>query len=189
MRALTAIIFLNMGILLAIDQENLMHENVEIKPIQMHQAKEVKRMILECAHELWQKECTIEEFEKELDDIDEFEDLQDVHASYFDNNGIFLVLLDNQKVVGAGAIRNFNGEICELMRLWFLKEYRGKGLGLVMVNRLLDFAKAHGYKKIRLDVYHPEVQTRAVNFYRKLGFYEIEQYNNYPAKLFMEKAL
>lgn len=118
-----------------------------------------------------------------------FNDLLDISKTYFENDGIFLVLVDNGKVVGTGAIRKLNDEICELARLWFLKEYRGKGLGKKMTTQLLEFAKTHGYTKIRLDVYRPEVQTQAVALYKKLGFYEIEPYNTSDSKLFMEKIL
>ncbi len=165
------------------------HEGLEIKPICLSQINEVKQMLTECAFELWHPYPTIEEFIKKLDETDEFKDLDALQSAYFDNNGIFYVLVDNNKIVGAGAIRWLTDELCELKRMWFLKEYRGRGLGLAMANKLLEFAKAQGYKKIRLDVYQPEMQTRAVAFYTKLGFYEIEPYNNSPAKLFMEKAL
>ena len=164
-------------------------ETMQIKPIEVHQAHAVKQMILYSAHELWQLDYPIEQLEQELDAVNEFEDLVDVRASYLDNGGLFLVLLDNERVVGAGAIRKANDETCELMRLWFYKEYRGKGFGSKIVNQLLEFAREKRYKKIRLDVYRPEIQTHAVALYKKLGFYEIPAYNNYPAKLWMEKVL
>jgi putative acetyltransferase len=118
-----------------------------------------------------------------------FKDILSISATYCDNNGIFLVLVDNGTVVGTGAIRKLTDDICELARLWFLKEYRGKGLGKKMTAQLLEFAKNHGYTKVRLDVYRPEIQTHAVALYKKLGFYEIERYNAADAELFMEKIL
>jgi putative acetyltransferase len=97
--------------------------------------------------------------------------------------------MDGEKIVGAGAIKKCTDEICELKRMWFLKEYRGKGLGSQMAYQLLAFAKDHGYAKIRLDIYFPQVQDRAITLYKKLGFYEIAPYNDSPAKIFMEKVL
>jgi putative acetyltransferase len=162
---------------------------LEIRPIQLHQVNDVKQMIIECAFELSHSTCTLEEFAHNLEIINEFEDLVDIQTSYTSNNGIFLVLLDEQKVVGSGAIRKFNDEICELMRLWLFKEYRGKGFGSKMMQQLLEFAKNNGYKKIRLDVYYPNQQSQALALYKKFGFYEIPAYNNNPAQLWMEKIL
>lgn len=62
-------------------------------------------------------------------------------------------------------------------------------MGKKIAEQLITFAKEHGYKKIVLDVWKPEHQKPAVNLYRKLGFYEIEAYNNSPAQLFMEMIL
>jgi putative acetyltransferase len=161
-----------------------------IELLQPHRAQEVKQLIMECASELWSlPESNREELQKELDTVGEFDDLVDVQTTYFDNRGVFLVLIDNEKIVGAGAIKNLDNTICELKRMWFLKEYRGRGLGKKMAQQLLDFAKQQGYTAVRLDVYYPEVQTSAVVLYQKLGFYEIPAYNNCPAKLFMEKVL
>lgn len=171
------------------NQKSTNQENMEIKPIQLHQVKDVKQMIVTCAFELWQTHETIEELEKYLEEAGEFKDLNDVQITYLNNKGTFKVLIDNNNIVGAGAIRKLDEEICELRRMWFLKEYRGKGLGSKMAQKLLEFAKAEGYKKIRLDVYHPEMQMAAVALYKKLGFYEIPAYNKFPAKLWMEKVL
>jgi putative acetyltransferase len=165
-----------------------MHNTIEIKPIEPHQASQVKQLILDCVVELklWRPENTLQEIEAELDRMNEFSDLRDVQSAYFNNNGMLLVLLDNQKVVGAGGIRRLDDEICELKRVYFLKEYRGRGFGLQMMNQLLDFAKDHNYKKIRLSVLNSNIQIAAVTLYKKLGFYEVESPSS---SLRMEKIL
>ena len=48
-------------------------------------------------------------------------------VSHFDNNGVFLVLVDKELVDDIGAIRNLDDEICELKRMWCLKDYWGQG--------------------------------------------------------------
>lgn len=161
---------------------------IEIKPIELHQIEEVKKVIITSAFEIFKPSEPFEEFEKKVNTAEEFKDINTVQESYL-NNGIFLVLLDNNKVVGSGAIRALSNDICELKRMWFLKEYRGRGLGKLMTHKLLAFAQEKQYKKMRLDVYRPDVQEGAVVFYKKLGFYEIEPYNSSQAKLFMEKIL
>jgi putative acetyltransferase len=108
---------------------------IEIKPIQSHQVEEVKRVIIAVCNEIWQLP------EEVIKHYDAMSDLDDVQSHYFDNKGTFLVLIDEERVVGSGAIRRLSDDICELKRMWFLKDYRGRGLGTKMAQRLLDFAK------------------------------------------------
>lgn len=135
--------------------------------------------------EIWQDILT----EEELRRYDSMFDIEHAHSHYFDNNGMFLVLMDNEQIVGTGAIRKLDDEICELKRMWFLKEYRGQGWGWRMAQMLFDFAKQVGYRKVRLDLANEERQPQAFKLYRRLGFYPIERYNNGPCNVFMEKLL
>jgi putative acetyltransferase len=156
---------------------------IEIKPIQPHQIAEVKRVILTVCHEIWQLPLEL------IRCYDAMSDLDDLTANYFNNKGIFLVLIDNGMIVGSGAIRYLSDDICELKRMWFLKDYRGKGLGWKMAEVLLDFAKESGYKKVRLDTVDALKQAQALKLYKRLGFSVIERYNESFSTVFMEKVL
>ena len=160
--------------------------NIQIKQMEISQVQEVKHMIVESI--LQNLPMTIEDIE-ELDKQDEFADVFNVQSAYYDNGGMFYVVLDEDKIVGSGAIKKFDDETCELKRMWLLKPYIGHGYGLAMANKLFEFAKNHGYKRVVLDVYSPETQQKAVTFYKKLGFYEIKPYKKFLAKLYMEKIL
>ncbi len=116
-------------------------------------------------------------------------DIDDVESHYFNNEATFLVVTDEERVIGSGAIRRLDNDICELKRMWLLKEYRGRGLGREMAQNLLDFARRAGYKKVRLDLLNPQKQTQALKLYERLGFYAIERYNDTPCTVFMEKVL
>ncbi|HEY9610074.1 GNAT family N-acetyltransferase [Allocoleopsis sp.] len=156
---------------------------IEIKPIQLHQAEAVKRLVFRVCEEIFQvSEETVRRFDT-MSDIDE------VRAHYFDNGGTFLVLMDEGRVVGSGAIRRLNDGICELKRMWFLKEYRGRGLAKQMVQLLLDFARKTGYQKVRLDLLDEQKQTQALKFYKRIGFYAIAPYNDSFCTVFMEKII
>jgi len=156
---------------------------IEIKPIQLHQAEEVKRVIVAVCHEIWQlPEDVIRRY-------DAMSDIDGVQSHYFDNNGTFLVLIDDGRVVGSGAIRRLSDDICELKRMWFLRNYRGRGLGMKMTQMLLDFARKTGYKKVRLDTVDEQKQAQALKLYKRLGFYFIERYNDSSCTVFMEKML
>lgn len=161
---------------------------ITIKQIALHQVDELKTMITHAYFDLLQPDQTVQETFVKLQKQGYFNDLDTLQTTYLEG-GTFLILLDGEKIVGAGAIRKYSDDICELKRMWFLKEYRGKGLGLQMAQQLLGFAKQYGYKKVRLDVWFPEVQERAIALYKKLGFNEIPAYNTSLAKLFMEKVL
>ncbi len=156
---------------------------IEIKPIQLHQIEEVKRVIVTVCNEIWQVP------EEVIRRYDRMSDINDVQSHYFDNNGTFLLLIDSGRVVGSGAIRRLNNDICELKRMWFLKDYRVLGLGTRMAQMLLDFARIAGYKKVRLDTTDEQKQAQALKLYQRLGFYFIERYNDGPCTVFMEKIL
>lgn len=158
---------------------------VEIRPIQQHQIEQAKQIVTTVCLEIWQDILT----EKDLRRYDSMSDIEHVRSHYFDNNGTFLVLVDGEQVVGTGAIRKLNDEICELKRMWFLKAYRGQGLGWKMAQMLFDFAQQAGYRKMRLDLANEERQPEALKLYRQLGFYPIKRYNDSPCQVFMEKLL
>jgi putative acetyltransferase len=156
---------------------------MQIKSIQPHQIEEVKRLIITVCCEVFQMS------EAEQRQYNDLSDLDRVYVRYCDRKGIFLVLLDEQKVVGCGGIRYFSEEICELKRMWFFKEYRGQGWGFQLTKLLFDFARNAGYQKVRLDLADEKKQSSALNFYRRLGFYFIERYNDSICTVFMERRL
>lgn len=156
---------------------------MQIQPIQPHQIEAVKRLIITVCCEIFQMSEAEQRQYNDLSDIDR------VYTHYCDRKGTFSVLLDEQKVVGCGGIRYLSEEICELKRMWFLKEYRGRGWGFKLTNLLFDFARNVGYQKVRLDLADEKKQSSALNFYRRLGFYEIDRYNDSVCTVFLEKIL
>lgn len=162
---------------------------VEIKPIQLHQVDAAKRVMAEVCNEIWKFRPTVDELEAEFNKTGEFADLNNLQTIYLDNNGAFLVAVDDEKVVGTGGIKWLDKGICELKKMWILREYRAQGWGVKIAHELLKSAKELDYKKVRLELYDPPMQVRAIAFYKELGFYEIPCYRDSPAKLCMEKEL
>ena len=158
---------------------------IKIEPIKEEQIEQTKEMILSVCLEIWQGTVSAKDFKR----IDSMSDISNVKSHYFERQGLFLVLLDGDRVVGTGGIRYLSDEVSELKRMWFLKAYRGKGFGKKMTQILFDFAKKTGYRKVRLYLANSTKQISALNFYRKLGFYLIERYNDSPCTVFMEKVL
>jgi putative acetyltransferase len=102
---------------------------------------------------------------------------------------LLLADLDGQ-LAGCVALHPLQSEICEMKRLYLRPEFRGKGLGRVLVERVIDEARQVGYKRMRLDTVEP-VMKDAVAMYRRLGFREIAPYCTNPVAgaMYMELEL
>ena len=77
---------------------------------------------------------------------------------YVHPEGRFYLLREGDEILGCGAIRplrNIPGgggaRRCELKRMLVRPEYRGRGLGKELVQRLIDDARAMGYTEIVMD--------------------------------------
>lgn len=80
------------------------------------------------------------------------------------------------EVVGAGGIYPTEGlpeDTCELVKMYTYPYVRGIGLGRVLIQKSLDFAKDAGYKKVYLETM-PELK-QALKTYEKFGFEYINQ--------------
>ena len=162
---------------------------INIRPIKPHEAGNAKRVIYRVAHEIFNDKRSLDEVIELFESHGELKDMDDIQQTYFDNDGIFLVMTDVDQLIGTGAIRKFEGKTCELKRLWLLTEYHGKGLGYQMIQELLAFARKNGYERIRLET-DPVYQKRAVEFYKRLGFREVPIANaTYDEDILMEMQL
>lgn len=161
---------------------------IEIRPIQPHEVAEAKLVVFTVAFELFGGADTLEESIAKFSAQGKLSEMDDVQKNYFDNGGTFLVTVDDGRIIGTGAIRRLEEGVCELKRMWLLTEYHGQGLGYRMMQELFKSARERGYKVMRLET-DRAVQTRAVNFYRKLGFYEIPRFGDDPDDMGMEMAL
>ena len=98
-----------------------------------------------------------------------FETYQKEKATYF-------VVEHQNKVVGGAGIAqldNFDGNICELQKMYFLPIARGKGLGAELITTCLEKAKSYGFEKCYLETL-PYMEA-AVKLYKKNGFTNLEK--------------
>ncbi|MGQ0827165.1 MAG: GNAT family N-acetyltransferase [Bacteroidota bacterium] len=84
---------------------------------------------------------------------------------------IYYVGIVNEKIIGGAGVYPTKGlpnGTCELIKMYLLPEARGKGVGKVLVNKCIEFAKTQGYKKMYLETM-PEFKN-AVRMYERSGF-------------------
>lgn len=82
--------------------------------------------------------------------------------------GAFLLLLDGEEVVAAGAYRRFDERTAELKRVWTSGLRRREGLGRRIVTELEEHAAANGYEAIHLTTGPCQPEARAL--YLALGY-------------------
>ncbi|MDO9121461.1 MAG: GNAT family N-acetyltransferase [Anaerolineaceae bacterium] len=94
-------------------------------------------------------------------------DLNDIAASYAD--GLFLVALQDGRIVGTGALLPRSEYSAEIMRMSVSAELRRSGLGRAILQRLCREAKAMGFQKIILET--TETWQGVIEFYLNFGFH------------------
>ena len=102
---------------------------------------------------------------------------------------IFLVVESNGRLVGCGAAKHCGGW-AEIKRMFLKPEVRGAGLAMLMLDRLLDWARGEGLTLARLETGH--ASHGALKLYRRAGFQEIAAFPPYepdPLSIFMERGL
>jgi ribosomal protein S18 acetylase RimI-like enzyme len=116
-------------------------------------------------------------------------EVAELPGSYSPPSGRLLLARVDGRVCGCVALQPISSEVCEMKRLYVRPACRGSGLGRLMAGRLLDEARAIGYRKICLDTL-PSM-TRAAAMYEALGFEEIPPYrhNPVPGTRFMALSL
>ena len=82
------------------------------------------------------------------------------------------------KAAGCIGLKRIDDTACEMKRLYVRPEFRGKDIGRILVQKIIDDAKAIGYSYMLLDTL-PFLKS-ALRIYREFGFYEIESYNDSP---------
>ena len=117
-------------------------------------------------------------------------ELAELPGKYAAPKGRLLLAYLNGELTGCIALRRLEDMVCEMKRLFLRENARGYRLGNQLIEKLIDQARAIGYKKMRLDTYPPKM-GKAVSLYESHGFRPIEKYYDNPHEgvLFMELDL
>ncbi len=105
-----------------------------------------------------------------------------------DSFEVFYCLVDQGMVIGTVALKKIDEKTVELKALYLHKDYRGKGLGSLLMSVSVNEAKTRGFKRIVLDSMLK--YEDALKLYEKFGFEKIDRYNdNAMAEVFMKMDL
>lgn len=114
--------------------------------------------------------------------------------SYQGLNEVYYVIEKDGKLYGGAGIkplRDFESDVCELQKMYFSKEVRGKGLGKEMMSKCLEKAKVFGFKTCYLETM-PLLEA-AIHMYESAGFTHIDKAlgntGHFSCDIHMTKAL
>ncbi|WP_330960460.1 bifunctional helix-turn-helix transcriptional regulator/GNAT family N-acetyltransferase [Photobacterium sp. 53610] len=87
----------------------------------------------------------------------------------------YWVIEHQHRVLGGGGIAALTGteDICELQKMYFLPELRGRGLARKLAVKALRFAREQGYRACYLETTSNLVE--AIALYESLGFHHIQE--------------
>ncbi len=97
--------------------------------------------------------------------------LDQMYETYDVPNATYFVVEDNGKIIGGAGIaqlENYNGPVCELQKMYFLDEARGKGIGSEMMKTCLQEGRKYGFQKCYLETM-PYMEA-AQKLYKRTGF-------------------
>ena len=139
---------------------------IEIREILMKDNNRVKQVLVNVM-----KEFGVPDQGTALQD----NELNFMYESYqLSSSKYYVVLLDGD-IKGGGGISKLKGsneKICELQKMYFLKDIRRKGIGSKLIKMCLDFAKKSGYEFCYIETMHN--MKAAQKLYKKNGFFQLD---------------
>lgn len=120
--------------------------------------------------------------------------LDTLFEAYQKDRAVYFILLRGNEILGGAGIAqldNYQGNVCELQKMYFKNEARGQGLGKKMMDLCLSRAKEFGFEQCYLETL-PYMED-ARKLYRKVGFKDLDapmgDTGHYSCNLWMLKEL
>lgn len=101
--------------------------------------------------------------------------LDEMFETYNKPKAAYFVVEENGKLIGGAGIAqldNYDGNVCELQKMYYLPEARGKGIGSEMLELCMNHAVDFGYEKCYLETM--PYMAAAQKLYERFGFKHID---------------
>ena len=139
---------------------------IEIREILMKDNDRVKEILVNVM-----KEFGVPDHGTALQD----DELNSMYESYQVNSSKYYVVISDGDIKGGAGISKLKGSnenICELQKMYFLQDIRGKGIGSKLIKMCLDFAKKSGYQFCYIETMHNMIAAQKL--YKKNGFFLLD---------------
>ncbi len=87
-------------------------------------------------------------------------------------------------MAGVGCLKKLGKGVGEIQRMYVPPNFRRKGVGRAIVNRLIDDARSIGYRRLKLESL--EFLEAAHLLYRSVGFHKIDPYADNSMKSYQD---
>lgn len=104
----------------------------------------------------------------------------------------FWTVWDNQQLAGCAAIKELDTTHAEIKSMRTAKDYRGKGVAVLLMQHILQIAKDRGYTRLYLETGPQDFFLPARKLYEKFGFEYCEPFADYeldPYSVFMTRKI
>lgn len=101
--------------------------------------------------------------------------LDTMYEHYNRPKATYFVVQDGDQIIGCAGVApldNYDGNVCELQKMYFLEEARGRGIGSKMMTVCLTEARAYGFEQCYLETM-PYMEA-AQKLYQRTGFRYID---------------
>jgi len=114
------------------------------------------------------------------------EEIAGLPGKFAPPDGRLLLAQHEGKAAGCVAFYKFNDGVCEVKRMWLRPEFRGKKIGRLLMETLIEDARKLGYQSMILNTV--DILTAAISLYESLGFVKTEPYYA-PGELVLDYEL
>ncbi len=160
-------------------------QDIGIRPIMQEDNQQLAKIVRE----------TLKEFNLDKPGTVYFDATTDALYQLFQKpRSAYYVAEHENYIVGGSGIYATDGlppDTCELVKMYLIPEARGMGLGKLLIEKSLEFAKAQGYRFAYIESM-PELK-KALKVYEKFGFEYLQapmgNSGHYGCKVWMQKKL
>ncbi len=105
-------------------------------------------------------------------DLNKDFDLDSIDRYYLQSGGVFYVGIVDGVIIGTSAVRRIDNNRCEIKRIYVRKDFRGRGFGMELFLKALEFAgQNYSIAVLKTDA----KLTDAIQLYLKNGFSVVKE--------------